>query len=125
MRAAGVEPPVESPHVGPARPLAAPPAFSTAPADPPADGDAARRGGPGRPPARHAAADRPVKVIGGPPGPTPEPKPLLTPVDSGLARRLSRTRRTPSAPARWAVRFLVLVMLAVIAVLAVLLLTVL
>jgi len=53
------------------------------------------------------------------------PKPLLTPVDSGLARRLSRTRRTPSAPARWAVRFLVLlVMLAVVAVLAVLLLTV-
>ena len=125
MRAAGVEPPVESPHVGPARPAAAPPAFSTAPVDPPADGEAPAEAVPGAHPPGTPLPTRPVKVIGGPPGPTPEPKPLLTPVDSGLARRLSRTRRTPSAPARWAVRFLVLlVMLAVVAVLAVLLLTV-
>ena len=125
MRAAGVEPPVESPHVGPARPTATPPAFSTAPVDPPADGEAPAESVPGAHPPGTPLPTRPVKVIGGPPGPTPEPKPLLTPVDSGLARRLSRTRRTPSAPARWAVRFLVLlVMLAVVAVLAVLLLTV-
>ena len=59
-------------------------------------------------------------------GPTPEAKPLLTPVDSGRPRRLSRTRRPPSAPARWAVRVIVLlVLIAVVAVLAVLLASVL
>jgi hypothetical protein len=67
-----------------------------------------------------------VRVIGSSPsGPAPEQKPLLTPVDSGRPRRLSRTRRAPSAPARWAVRISVLlVLLAAIAVLAILLLTV-
>jgi hypothetical protein len=67
-----------------------------------------------------------VRVIGGAPtGPAPEPKPLLTPVDSGRPRRLSRTRRAPSAPARWAVRIVVvLILLAAIVVLAILLATV-
>jgi hypothetical protein len=66
---------------------------------------------------------RPIKRIGaGPVGATPEPKPLLTPVDAGRPRRLSRTRRPPSAPARWAVRITVLlVLIAVLIVLAVLL----
>jgi hypothetical protein len=66
---------------------------------------------------------RPVKRIGtAPAGPAPEPKPLLTPVDAGRPRRLSRTRRTPSAPARWAVRFTVLLLMIAIAVVLVMLL---
>ena len=126
MRAAGVEPPVESPHVGPVRPApAAPPPFPTAP---PAEGEErpGRVPAPGSRPPGTPLPTRPVKVIGtNPAGGTPEPKPLLTPVDSGSPRRLSRTRRTPSAPARWAVRLLVvLVMLAALAALAVLLATV-
>ena len=127
MRAAGVDPPVESPHVAPTRPVAAPPAFTTAPADPETDGAAPAEAAPGAHPPGTALPSRPVRVIGASPsGPTPEPKPLLTPVDSGLARRLSRTRRTPSTPARWAVRFLVvIVLIAVVAVLAALLLSVL
>jgi hypothetical protein len=66
---------------------------------------------------------RPIRRIGSAPiGPTPEPKPLLTPVDSGRPRRLSRTRRPPSAPARWAVRIIaMLVLIAVVVVLAILL----
>jgi hypothetical protein len=66
---------------------------------------------------------RPMKRIGvAPIGATPEPKPLLTPVDAGRPRRLSRTRRPPSAPVRWAVRIVVmLVLIAVIVVLAILL----
>jgi hypothetical protein len=66
-------------------------------------------------------------VIGAAPtGPAPEPKPLLTPVDAGRPRRLSRTRRAPSAPARWAVRVaVVLILLAVVVVLAILLASVL
>src|SRR5215210_1079820 len=65
---------------------------------------------------------RPVKRIGTSVGPAPEPKPLLTPVDSGRPRRLSRTRRAPSAPARWAVRIVVvLILIAVIVVLGILL----
>jgi hypothetical protein len=69
---------------------------------------------------------RPIRRIGSSPiGPTPEPKPLLTPVDSGRPRRLSRTRRPPSAPARWAVRIIaMLVLIAVVVVLAILLATV-
>ncbi len=60
---------------------------------------------------------RPLKRLGqSAAGPAPEPKPLLTPVDSGRPRRLSRTRRAPSAPARWAVRILVLVTLVAIAI---------
>jgi hypothetical protein len=64
-----------------------------------------------------------VKRIGtAPAGPAPEPKPLLTPVDAGRPRRLSRTRRTPSAPARWAVRLTVLLLMIAIAVVLVMLL---
>ena len=60
---------------------------------------------------------RPVKRIGSAPlGPAPEPKPLLTPVDSGRPRRLSRTRRAPSASARWAVRIIVLLLMIAITV---------
>lgn len=64
-----------------------------------------------------------MKRIGSAPaGPTPEAKPLLTPVESGLQRRLSRTRRAPSAPARWAVRIVVVLLLLAIAVVLVMLL---
>jgi hypothetical protein len=70
---------------------------------------------------------RPIKRIGATPaGPAPEAKPLLTRVDAGRPRRLSRTRRPPSAPARWAVRIVaMLVLIAVVVVLAILLGTVL
>jgi hypothetical protein len=68
-----------------------------------------------------------MKRIGATPtGPAPEAKPLLTRVDAGRPRRLSRTRRPPSAPARWAVRIVaMLVLIAVVVVLAILLGTVL
>ena len=127
MRAAGVEPPVESPFVGSQLQGVAP--------VPPADGGV-REAGPVRADAGGeqdvgaAAAppgtplpSRPMRHIGSiPAGPMPEPKPLLTPVDSGRPRRLSRSRRTPSAPARWAVRLMVLlVLVAVVVVLAILL----
>jgi len=129
MRAAGVDPPDESPLVVPAR-RAAP--ASAVPADAPAAGAEPAPAPSDAPPPSAATPpgtplpSRPVKVIGGAPGgPLPEPKPLLTPVDAGRPRRLSRTRRAPSAPARWAVRItVVLILLAVIVVLAILLATV-
>ena len=66
---------------------------------------------------------RPVRRIGASPaGPAPEPKPLLTPVDAGRPRRLSRTRRAPSAPARWAVRIIVILLMLAITVVLVMLL---
>ena len=144
MRAAGVEPPVESPLVGPQRQGApdpdAPDGERVAPVAP--EGDAAGDVDPvdAQPAAaalgaaRHTAESpaappgtplpsRPMRRIGtAPTGPTPEPKPLLTPVDSGRPRRLSRTRRPPSAPARWAVRIIVmLVLIAALVVLGILL----
>jgi hypothetical protein len=65
---------------------------------------------------------RPIKKIGtGPLGPALEPKPLLTPVDAGRPRRLSRTRRAPSASARWAVRITVLLLMLAITVVLVML----
>jgi hypothetical protein len=142
MRAAGVEPPVESPFVGSEAAAAAEsgvvPASASPPRSAPSAGSAqaatrqAAHGG--DTPAASAAAppgtplpSRPIKRIGSAPiGATPEPKPLLTPVDSGRPRRLSRSRRPPSAPARWAVRIsAMLVLIAVLVVLAILLATVL
>jgi hypothetical protein len=162
MRAAGIEPPTDTPFARPQRTGAAP-GFSDddgAPSDGSARAEAVRlvppaAGGPDADGAPLAGADggaprsaagapadgandgvsaaaappgtplpsRPLKRIGSTPaGPAPEPKPLLTPVDSGRPRRLSRTRRTPSAPARWAVRILaILVLVAVVVVLAILL----
>ena len=130
MRAAGVEPPTESPHVASAplrrRPVeaaptaegpvpapdAAAPSPADAPADPPDEAATTVATPPGSP-----LPSRPVRRLGqAAAGPAPEPKPLLTPVDSGRPRRLSRTRRAPSAPARWAVRLLVLVILIAIGV---------
>jgi hypothetical protein len=62
---------------------------------------------------------RPIKRIGAAAvGPTPEPKPLLTPVDGSARRRLSRTRPAPSAGARWAVRIIVVGLLIAIAIVA-------
>jgi hypothetical protein len=130
MRAAGVEPPAESPLVVPAR-RAPEPSAAVPPeaAEAPAEGaePAAAAPAPGAAPPGTPLPSRPVKVIGGAPsGPLPEPKPLLTPVDSGRPRRLSRTRRAPSAPARWAVRIsVVLILIAVIVVLGILLASVL
>jgi hypothetical protein len=134
MRAAGVDPPVESPLVGPQRRQEA---ADEPPVDPPVvDVAPVEASGPAPPVAAAAASlaappgtpmpSRPLLRIGsGPIGPTPEPKPLLTPVDSGRPRRLSRSRRPPSAPARWAVRIIVmLVLIAVVVVLGVLLATV-
>jgi hypothetical protein len=160
MRAAGVEPPEESPYLAPARlrgdrssALAADAVASAEPARPAADApagtaadagaavaeetqaavpessdDAAPRDAPATaaPPATPpgtALPSRPVKRIGtGAAGPGAEPKPLLTPVDGGRPRRLSRTRRAPSAPARWAVRIVVVaLLLAITAVLVMLL----
>ncbi len=127
MRAAGVEPPAESPYLapGPARagrpdaptgdPAADPagpdtvaPEADDAPA-PPSKPGAGAATPPGTP-----LPSRPIRRIGGGSsagGAAPEPKPLLTPVDSGRPRRLSRTRRAPSAPARWAVRIIVLLLM--------------
>ena len=81
-----------------------------------------RQASPATPPGT-ALPSRPMRRIGaGPAGPGAEPKPLLTPVDGGRPRRLSRTRRAPSAPARWAVRIVVLaLLLAITAVLVMLL----
>ena len=127
MRAAGVEPPEESPYpASPSRARTAPeradaespvrPAGSEAPAGAVAAGDAVA-------PPGTALPSRPVKRIGaGPAHPGAEPKPLLTPVDGGRPRRLSRTRRAPSAPARWAVRIAVLLLLLAITVVLVTLL---
>ena len=127
MRAAGVEPPEESPYpASPSRARTAPeradaaapvrPAGSEAPAGAVAAGDAMA-------PPGTALPSRPVKRIGaGPAHPGAEPKPLLTPVDGGRPRRLSRTRRAPSAPARWAVRIAVLLLLLAITVVLVTLL---
>jgi hypothetical protein len=167
MRAAGVEPPTESPHLAPAplrqrQPSAAARGTGEQSADkareapgpaPGADGagdvgrgraaGAAASPGdgsstepvtavaevsrsarpPGATPPGTPLPSRPVKRIGATPtGPMPEPKPLLTPVDSGRPRRLSRTRRPPSAPARWAVRIAVLLLLVAIGIVLVLLL---
>ncbi len=179
MRAAGAEPPSESPHVEPAplrrRQPSAPAversggaaadgaaagrageavgsvAADPAPADAAGAADAREAGTaaagsadptPDAPPGvdadgrqstgRHAPSatppgtplpSRPIKRIGATPaGSAPDPKPLLTPVDSGRPRRLSRTRRPPSAPARWAVRLAVLLLLIAIVVVLVLLL---
>ncbi len=127
MRAAGVEPPAESPYLAPG------PAQGGRPSAPAGAGTAATEADKAAPaPAEPRAAatppgtplpSRPIKRIGGASGgAAPEPKPLLTPVDSGRPRRLSRTRRTPSAPARWAVRIVVLLlMVAAIIVLLILL----
>jgi len=137
MRAAGVEPPAESPY------LAAGAGHGGRTGTPPAaaaesTGGAASAGEQAAAPAASSERapglatppgtplpSRPVKRIGGAAGAAgaaPEPKPLLTPVDSGQPRRLSRTRRAPSAPARWAVRIVVLLlMLAATVVLLVLL----
>jgi hypothetical protein len=163
MRAAGVEPPVDSPFVG--SQVQAVETGAIPPSASPAAGsdDGGKRGAPDtggrgavgadRSAAQSGAAaaddrdlvevgaaagsavsppgtplpSRPMKRIGsGPIGGTPEPKPLLTPVDAGRPRRLSRTRRPPSAPARWAVRVAaILVLIAVIVVLAILLASVL
>ena len=144
MRAAGVDPPQESPYVeratihsrpagqvvDPTATLGAVPAADLA--DAAGDGDPGQAGvaadgvaaeaRPGEAAAHRAAAgaappgtplpSRPVKRIGtGPLGPAPESKPLLTPVDAGRPRRLSRTRRAPSAPARWAVRIVVVLLM--------------
>ncbi len=137
MRAVGVEPPVDTPFVraqsaGPpaeAAPADVAPSVQTAAQDAvssaPPSGDSPRPADTGAAPPGTPLPSRPLKRIGtAPAGPGPEPKPLLTRVDAGRPRRLSRTRRTPSAPARWAVRVLtVLVLLAVVVVLAVLLAT--
>jgi len=124
MRAAGVDPPSESPHVAAGVPRGR---RASAAGDDAADRPEPSAGAADAPPAATPPAgatppgtplpSRPVKRIGaGPPGPAPEPKPLLTPVDAGRPRRLSRTRRPPSAPARWAVRIIVVLLLLSIAV---------
>jgi hypothetical protein len=133
MRAAGVEPPAESPHVVPPvhrrpRPAEAVEATeATAVVDQPDSGAERTAVAPKRPgatPPGTPLPSRPVKRIGTSMGPSPDPKPLLTPVDSGRPRRLSRTRRAPSASARWAVRITaVLLLLAFAVVLALLLLS--
>ena len=136
MRAVGVEPPVDTPYARPQRdgaqpevadPSLAPPGdvverVSAVPPEP-AGGEPAAAAQDGAAPPGTPLPSRPLKRIGTTPGgPSPEPKPLLTPVDSGRPRRLSRTRRAPSAPARWAVRVLtLLVLVAVVVVLAILL----
>jgi hypothetical protein len=134
MRAAGVEPPAESPYVSPGEAQAVEPdrepqpdgaVVAAAQPDADAEADVAPAGGdtsaatpPGTP-----LPSRPVKRIGATPvGPAPEPKSLLTPVDAGRPRRLSRTRRPPSAPARWAVRITVILLMIAIAVVLIMLL---
>ena len=67
-------------------------------------------------------ASRPIKRIGAAAaGQVPESKPLLTPVDGSRPRRLSRTRRAPSAPARWAIRLAAVLLLLAIAVVLIIL----
>jgi hypothetical protein len=138
MRAAGVEPPEESPYVAPAAIRSRQPPETV---DEPGDGvadvvDLAQSSDAAEPRSTESAAassaatppgsplpSRPVKRIGATPaGPAPEQKPLLTPVDAG-PRRLSRTRRAPSAPARWAVRILVVLLLLATAIVLLMLLT--
>ena len=136
MRAAGVEPPVDTPFARPQRAadaavdelgMLAEPAVQDArpvpPAAAPPDAAPSVDGSSGAAPPGTPLPSRPMKRIGlSPAGPAADPKPLLTPVDSGRPRRLSRTRRAPSAPARWAVRILaLLVLVAVLTVLAILL----
>jgi len=127
MRAVGVEPPAESPHVASAPLRLATVAVAAGEGSPEPDAVAepkARAVPAGAVPPGTPLPSRPIKRIGASPGPVAEPKPLLTPVDSGRPRRLSRTRRPPSAPARWAVRIVSLLLLvAVAAVLALLLLS--
>jgi hypothetical protein len=131
MRAAGVEPPDESPYVAPGQLRGgrddAERGVAGQAASDDGDGTDADAVAPVAPadatPPGTPLPSRPVKRIGtAPAGPAPEPKPLLTPVDAGRPRRLSRTRRTPSAPARWAVRFTVLLLMIAIAVVLVMLL---
>ena len=138
MRAAGVEPPDESPHVAAPRFRDERPPRSAADADEAPGAVAAGASAPVSPAVAAAAAarradaetppgsplpSRPVRQIGGAPaGASAEPKSLLTPVDGGRPRRLSRTRRAPSAPARWAVRIAVLLLLVAIAAVLVMLL---
>jgi hypothetical protein len=142
MRAAGVDPPEESPYVSPAALRGGTGAPSAEP-DPVGDEtvqwDVVESAGDDPPEPRPVAPDpadtaaatppgtplpsRPVKRIGaGPVGPAPEAKPLLTPVDAGRPRRLSRTRRPPSASARWAVRITVMLLMIAIAIVLVMLL---
>jgi len=93
-------------------------------AEAPAGGAAARGAAAGAAPPGTPLPSRPVKRIGtGPLGPAPESKPLLTPVDAGRPRRLSRTRKAPSAPARWAVRIVVLLLMIATAIVVLMLLT--
>ena len=125
MRAAGVDPPDESPYVSDAAespaPEAAEPAAGPTVGQP--DAGSARPAKSAATPPGTPLPSRPVKRIGaGPLGPAPEPKPLLTPVDAGRPRRLSRTRRPPSAPVRWAVRVTVLLLMIAIAVVLLMLL---
>jgi len=94
-----------------AQDTAAPPAVGAGSLrDAPAAPDAIPVAGPAR---GVALPSRPLKRIGSAPaGAAPEAKPLLTPVDASQRRRLSRnSRSTPSAPARWAVRLLVMLLL--------------
>jgi len=127
MRAAGVDPPEESPYVSPTVDAGEPAPVEAA--EPDAGATEVQPEAPARPAVSAATPpgtplpSRPVKRIGaGPLGPAPEPKPLLTPVDAGRPRRLSRTRRPPSAPARWAVRVTVLLLMIAIAVVLLMLL---
>jgi hypothetical protein len=69
-----------------------------------------------------ALASRPLKRIGAAAAGPADRKPLLTPVDGSRPRRLSRTRRTPSAPVRWAVRVAVVLLLIAVALVAAILL---
>jgi uncharacterized membrane protein len=88
-----------------------------APADEPPAAAPTREHVAGATPPGTPLPSRPIKRIGaGPLGPAPEPKPLLTPVDSASPRRLSRTRRPPSTTARWAVRITVILLMLAIAV---------
>jgi hypothetical protein len=129
MRAAGVEPPHESPHVAPApvRPAraAAPQPTAAVPpvGDDPPPAHRPESGLPEAAPPGTPLPSRPLKRIGqAPAGPASDPKRLLTPVDSGRPRRLSRTRRPPSASARWAVRLVVVLLMIAITLVLVMLL---
>ena len=90
----------------------------------PRSADAAAPGAEAAPRRRRARRCRRARSSGSArrPAGRAEPKPLLTPVDSGRPRRLSRTRRAPSAPARWAVRIVVVLLLLAITVVLVMLL---